>query len=98
MNEGAGQGPIGQAALAAVIFNRIKYPKGNFEDAVDIINCIELTVIPVGGKEGSWLEKDLRTKLWGAERYPKIETSAYGGADVVTRQILISIARTAARI
>ena len=91
MNEGAGQGFDGQAALASVVFNRIKYPSG-FDDAVDIYTTMEYTIQPPGGKNRSFLEKDLRTKLWGTERYPKLNDPAYGGAGKTTRGILMAIA------
>lgn len=91
MNEGAGQGEEGQAALASVILNRIKDPTLNhYPNAIDIISTIEETMKPPGGKDGSWLEKDLRTKLWGEERYA---LKSYGGEDVITRQILLAIAK-----
>lgn len=98
MNEAAGQGYYGQAAIAAVVFNRIKYPLmyASFVDCVDIFTTMDYTINPEGSKNGSWNEKDVRTKLWGEERYPKLKHPNYGGAETVTRSILMAIA-TAAR-
>ena len=98
MNEAAGQGYWGHAAIAAVVFNRIKYPLmyASFVDCVDIFTTMDYTINPPGSKNGSWNEKDVRTKLWGTERYPKLKLPAYGGAESVSRSILMAIA-TAAR-